>query len=69
MSPYHALVELVHNLCSIYSKQFKFSLLHIPSGSATRFCGSSGEWEPSNVRGCRSYEYIVIAGEVHTYDK
>ena len=34
------------------------------SGSATRFCDDFGRWEPPNVRGCRSYEYIVIAGEV-----
>ena len=33
-------------------------------GHATRLCNDSGDWKPSNVTTCTSYEYIEISLQV-----
>ena len=31
---------------------------------STRYCNAFGEWQPSNVTMCRSYEYVAISMQV-----
>ena len=37
---------------------------HCLTGTAYRYCNLSGDWQPSIVRECRSYEYVAITQEV-----